>query len=189
MNLLDKVTLNIQRVWLVVGAVVLAAAIAFGAVQYLRVEGYKFFFFKWEGYKPAYERVVAENNRIILAQDEAERLQRALNQDIERQSAALSERIDNNAKADTRTQLAVADSYIAANRVRTEACGDQASAAVATSADNRTGSSEAASAPPDLDDARVAVTADDVRICTVNTIQAEAGRAFALEVEALTAPK
>lgn len=99
----------------------------------------------------------------------------------------LAGRIDNEAHNARVGALADADEYIRTHRVRCEAVGGAGSGTVAADADRGSGGGQSASAAPELD-VSIAVSADDVRICTRNTVQAEAARDWALSLEAATAP-
>lgn len=72
---------------------------------------------------------------------------------------------------------AAADRYIAAHRVRS-ASRRAASAAVASAESDRAGSPDRADQATDM----VAVTADDIQVCTDNTLRLEAARAWALSL-------
>lgn len=176
--------------WLVLVALVVVLSLGFGIYHKLLIDGYKFLFFETEGYRPAYERVLKDNVQILLAQEEAERLQKQINDNIEQGSREAAERIDETNEDELTRQLAAAREYIRANRVRqagTPQC--PRSAADSAAADYGTGVSQAGGGASQLDGTEfVLVPAKDVTICTVNTLQAEAGRAFALDVEARTKP-
>lgn len=178
----------LQGVWLVLIGFVVVASLLFGVYHKLLIDGYKFLFFESEGYRPAYERVLADNERILAAQEEAERLQRQINEQVEAGSAEASERIDRETYEEVVDQLARAEQFIRSNRVRQGADRCPRGATAAPAQDHGSGSGQATGAAPVLDGAEdyVVVRAGDVRICTVNTLQAEAGREFALEIEKLT---
>lgn len=181
----------LQGFWLLLIAIVVLFSVGFGVYHKLLIDGYKFLFFETEGYRPAYERVSKDNVRILLAQEEAERLQRQINQAVEDGSRQTAERIDDENETELARQLASSREYIRNNRVRQAgALGCPRSTTPATAADHGTRVGEAQGATSQLDGPDyVVVLATDVTTCTVNTLQAEAGRAFALDVEARTAPK
>ena len=88
-----------------------------------------------------------------------------------------------NAEREARADaMGVAERFIAANRVRCEAgasVGGEASGANPTPNGDNSGSVAGGSSTPQL----VATKADDIRICTTNTIRLEAARSWALGLE------
>lgn len=97
----------------------------------------------------------------------------------------LSERIDDEAEQARAGAMDAAERYIAAHRVRPPSGGATGGPA-SPAQDRSTGNGEGPGAPSELDVTFVAVTPDDVRICTVNTLQAEAARDWALQLEAVS---
>lgn len=153
------------------------------AVQTVRLEGFKIWPFSIEGTRPKAERLEADLKAVMLAQGAAEREHLAAKKATEQTYRDVAERIDDVATEARAGALADADRFIAANRVRPAAAGCPASQAAPATRDRGARDREAVPAAPVMDGA-VAVPAEDVRICTVNTLQAEAGRAWALELEA-----
>ncbi len=139
----------------------------------------------FEGWKPKAERLAAELSSVQKVQRRAAAAQRAVNVAAERHYRDLAERIDNDAAATARGALADAERFIAAHRVRpvdrSTPCRSDPPAP-----DRSAGGGQAMPPAAELD-GPVAVLADDVRTCTANTLQAEAARAWALELEAARA--
>lgn len=181
----------LQGVWLALIALVIVVSVGYGLYHKMLIDGYKILFIESEGYRPAYKRVLTDNKRILAAQAEAERLQRQINQEVEDGVAESSERIDREKYEELSDQLAVAEQFIRNNRVRGQADRCPSGPTGAAAQDRSAGDSEAAGATAIVDGAEdlVLVPSNDIRICTTNTLQAEAGREFALDVEARTNPK
>lgn len=141
----------------------------------------------YEGWKPRAlrdERTIAE-----FPKAQALALERALaaKAKAEQDYRDLAGRIDDEADQARSGALADAERFIAANRVRPEADRCGSGRAVAAAPNNGARNSEAVREAPELA-GTVAVSADDVRTCTVNTLQAEAARAWALQLEAASRP-
>jgi len=112
----------------------------------------------------------------------------------------LAERIDDHAQVDIAGELARAEHFIAAGGLWAQAGGSPIGRPVAAAGDHGAGSAQGAGGTAQLDDQGrpagdrgpdgrlVVVTADDVRICTINTVKAEAGRSLALELEEASRP-
>lgn len=126
----------------------------------------------WQGKQAAQGRadrcaaqIKAELAAYVAAQEQARiRAEMALRA----QEARYKEKADNADKAHAKALVdasRAADRYIAANRVRIETAGSDASQAPAAAAGGSAGSPDSASAAAFM----VAVTENDVRICTVNT--------------------
>lgn len=188
--------------WLaLVGALFLAIGV-FGAVQTVRLEGLKVWPLSVEGWKPKAERLQAQIDAMLLAQllaaeeAEAARLaQEATYRDI-------AKGIDDNAQADLDGSLRAADRFIAAGGMRAE--GDRSAPCRAGTAagDHRAEDPAGPRRAPQLDAATspqpdaqpqpeglVLVSPADVRICTVNTVIAEAGHQLATQLQEASAPK
>ncbi|MCP2016846.1 hypothetical protein [Qipengyuania citrea] len=172
------------------------SVVAFAGVQTARLEGFHVWPVSVTGWKKTAQDAQATIDRIELAQieaAEAARLARIAKEDAYRQ---IAERIDDNAKQSLDTALDAADRFIAAGGLRASAAGSAPCSA-------RTGAADYPAADPDrtgrtaqLDAAGagagdlgapagglVLVSAADVRICTRNTVKAEAGRDLALQLE------
>lgn len=165
-----------------------AFAIALGllVMQTVRIEGLHIWPLSVTGWKARAldaERTIRD---IEKAQEDALAAAVAAREQAEADYQSLAERIDRNAEDARQDAMADAERYIAANRVRCPAIGGSAGGAAPGAEDHRAGDGEGPGAAAELDGVdRVAVMAEDVRICTVNTLQAEAGRAWALELEGM----
>lgn len=165
----------------------IAILVALLVVQTVRLEGFKVWPLSIEGARPRAERLAADLAAVVREQGVAEREHLAAKQAAEQIYRDVAERIDDDALEARTDALADADRFIAANRVRPAPAGCPPSQAAPATRDRGAGGGEAVPAAPVMDGA-VAVPAEDVRICTVNTLQAEAGRAWALELEAASKP-
>ena len=188
--------------WLaLVGALVLAIA-AFGAVQTIRLEGLKVWPLSVEGWKPraeASERLVAD---IMIAQDLAEEMAKAERRAQEQRYRDIAERIEDNAQADLDGSLRAADRFIAAGGMRAEAGRSAPCRAGTAASDHRAEDPAGTRRAPQLDAATgaqpdaqpqpeglVLISPADVRICTVNTVKADAGHQLATQLQEASAPK
>jgi hypothetical protein len=152
------------------------------AVQTVRLEGFKLWPILHEGWKPKAERYARDLANVKAAQQLALERAQAAKLKAEADYRNLAERIDDDAEQARAGALDDAERFIAANRVRCQAAGRAGSGTVAAASDHSAGDGQGSGQASELDDA-VAVKADDVRICTANTLQAEAARAWALELE------
>lgn len=181
-------------------ALTMVAAFGVAAVQTVRVDGIKILFVEREGWKPRAERLQAELDRVPEQQAEARRKAEAAKAAQEQTYSDIAKEVDENAEDELARQLAAADRYVAAHRVRAQAAADRGGRSAPAAGGDRAGDGEEAGRAAELDDARgidrasgadrdlVVVAAEDVRICTVNTIQAEAARDWALQLEAASRP-
>lgn len=169
----------IKGVWAAILALAFVVLVALLAVQTARIDGFGIWPFKVKGYAEKLADAEAYVDRIEAAQDEA--LKRAVEarNKAEREYADLAGKVDDNANEQTAAWAGPIERFIAANRVRCPASA--ASGPIAPAEDHSTGSGQEASAAPLMDG--VVVTPDDVRICTANTLQAEAARDWAMGLE------
>lgn len=190
--------------WLaLIGALVLAIA-AFGAVQTVRLEGLKVWPLSIEGWKPKADRL----QRLIDDIDEAQRLAaevaREQREAKESQYRDIAERIDDDAQADLDGSLRAADRFIAAGGMRAEAGRSVRCSAGTAAGDHRAEDPAGTRRAPQLDaapsaqpdiiaqpqpDGLVLISPADVRICTVNTVKAEAGHELATQLQEASAAK
>lgn len=186
---------TLKGLWLAAIAAAMLIVIAIAAVQTARIEGFKVWPVSVEGWKPKAQRLDRDLTAVLRAQRAAEQAQRSVNAAAEQTYSTIAERIDDHAKDDLPRQLGAADRFIAAHRVRSEAAGGALGRAGAAAGDYHAQSAQGAGGAAELDDAGaaglaahaddlVAVPAEDVRICTVNTVKAEAGHALATQLEA-----
>ena len=173
-------------------ALLVTALLAALAVQTVRIEGLKIWPVAIEGWKPKAERLEQVIANVRVAEQLAEAWARQARLDQEARYRAVAERTDDDARRETSVALGDAERFIAAGghagagRVRTEADRGPGSPAGTGPGDRGLGNPEGAGAPAELDGPEsrfVTVTADDVRICTVNTVRAEAARDWALALE------
>ncbi|MCB2085045.1 MAG: hypothetical protein KDE07_01185 [Sphingomonadaceae bacterium] len=174
----------------------MAIAIMLGllAVQSIRLEGFKIWPIDVEGWKPKAERLQATIDNITAAQDLAEQNARTARLEDEAEYRGITERIDNNAKRDLALAGDATELFIAAGGVRPEGADRSPGRAGACTQDRDPADTQGAGRAPELDatphrspsglpDGYVIVRADDVRLCTINTIKAEAGHELAVELE------
>ena len=163
----------------------LAVALGLLVVQTVRIEGLHVWPISVTGWKARAldaERTIAD---IEKAQDEALAAAVVARDQAEADYRNLAERIDRNAEDARQDAMADAERYIAAHRVRCPAIGGPAGGTAPAAEGHRARDGEDTGAATELDAAGlVAVSEEDIRICTVNTMRAEAGRAWALEMEA-----
>lgn len=177
----------------------IAAALAVAAVQTVRMEGLKIWPLVIDGWKP--RALAAEATIAAIAREQAlaGEIAKAERMGKEAQYRGIAERIDDNARDKLEDYGAATERFIAAGGVRPKAAGSARGRTGASATDRdardpqgrgRSAELDAALREPVEDDGLVIpegfvlVEAEDVRICTVNTIKAEAGRALALELEA-----
>lgn len=168
------------------------------AVQTVRIEGLKVWPLSIEGWKEKSDRLQGDLDAVRDAQKEARQIAELEKAGTEKVYREIAQEIDYETEAELRDQLAVAERFIRAGGMRTQTAGGGSRRAASPSGDHPAGRSDQAGPPAELDGADrtglpdpaglVLVTADDVRICTANTIQAEAGRQFALQLKAASAP-
>jgi hypothetical protein len=162
----------------------IAVALAIAAVQTVRLEGFKVWPVTIEGWKPKAERYEATIEQVRIAQDVAAEKARLARLEQEARYRALAERIDDDAKQDMGRNTDAAERFIAAGGygrcVRTEANRSAGSGTGTSAESNSAVDPVGAGGAPELDGtALIGVTADDVRICTANTVKAEAAKTWA----------
>jgi hypothetical protein len=190
----------LKGIWLALLAALALAVLGFALVQTARVEGMKIWPIAIEGWKPMAVRLQAELDRVPAAQEQARARAEAARAATETTYRTIAQEIDDHAEDETRRELAAADRYVAAHRLRTEAIADRGGRAAASAPDRSSAIGQATGGTAQLDDADradrpgarppddpVVVAADDVRICTLNTLQAEAAQQWALDLEAVSA--
>ena len=162
---------------------VIGIALAIAAVQTVHLEGFKVWPLSVEGWKPKAERLERDLANVRQAQAIAKVKARAARLEQEARYRALAERIDDNAKQDMGSAVDAAERFIAAGGVRSKAVGSDRIGTGTSPEGGSAGDIEGTSAAPVMDEGTVAVTPDDVRICTINTVKAEAAREWALGIE------
>ena len=138
----------------------------------------------YEGWKPKALRFKRTIDEFDEAQEQALLAAQAAKERAEKNYRDLAERIDDAAQEARVGHMDAAERFIAANRVVCPSNRGATGRPAAPAGDNRARDGEGAGGTPLVDAGLVAVPEGDVRICTVNTLQAEAGRAWALELEA-----
>ena len=180
---------------LMIIVIAFAAVAGFGLIQTARLEGMKVWPIAIEGQRPRADRLQADLDAAMLAQKLA--AEKARNERLahEAEYRDIARTVDKDAKVDLTVSMDAADRYIATNRVRWQwPEGVECPNAGTPTGSDRARDPEGAGGTPQLDgpgalratreDGLVLVSEADIRVCTANTIKAEAGRAFALEVEA-----
>lgn len=161
----------LRRVW---WSAPLALALAWG----LRVDSLRATYkAKWQAVSAEY---AAFKVAIIDKTAEALAAQKAVNQAKEAEYQEKAREADQKHRAELSQAMAAAERHIAAHRVLRQAGGGSASGGACSSAENDgpTGADRSGA-----DAELVAVTADDVRICTVNTQRLLDGREWAVGLE------
>lgn len=149
-------------------------------VQTVRLEGFKVWPFSIEGANPRAERLQRTIDNIEQAQQAAAEKARLARLEQERKYRELANAADQREAEIREDAMDDAERYIAANRVRPQ--GDRSTPGVTgTSAEGRSPEGDhGPGAETELDDGLVAVTAEDVRICTRNTARLIAAREWGL---------
>lgn len=187
---MERLSALASRISLTGLAIAILAALL--AVQTVRLEGFKLWPLAIEGARPTAARLALDLQNVRQAQGIALERAQAAKLKAETDYRTLAERIDTHAEQQEGAAMAAADRYIAANRVRCEAAGGSRGRPAAAPGDHRAGRGEAPGQTPELDAGRgvagdagglVLVAPEDVRICTANTLQAEAARDWAIGLE------
>ncbi|QQN73178.1 hypothetical protein [Croceicoccus sp. YJ47] len=172
----------------------LAIAIFIAAFQSVQLGGMRIGPIAVEGWRPKAVRLAQELKAVAAAQDAANARARKDHARAEAAYRQLAQRIDDNADAQTPEAMAAADRYIAAHRVRAKTADCPPGGTFTPAGDRGAGHAEAAGRPAELDAPdhksdgdMVVVSAADVRICTSNTLRAEAAHDWALAIEASSA--
>jgi hypothetical protein len=163
--------------------IALVAALAFNTYGVFSFKGPLGIGLSFEGWKPRAERLARDLDNVKAAQAIALERAEAARARTEAKYLKLAGRIDNEAHNARVDALADAERWIAGHRVRCEAIGGAAGSTLTAAADRGSGGGQSLPGAGELDTA-VAVSADDVRACTLNTIQANAARDWALGLEA-----
>lgn len=186
--------LAVKGAWVAAVGLAIAILLALLAVQTARLEGLRIWPLEIEGWKPMAIRIGGEIDLIRLEQGLAGEMAKGRRLEKEEQFRRIAERIDDNAEDQLAEAAAAAERFISAGGVRAKTAGCPRGRAGAGTQDRDPGNPKGAGQATELDatedrsdiglpEGYVIVPADDVRICTVNTIKAEAGRALAIELE------
>ena len=179
----------------IAGGVFLLLA-AGNVVQLVDRHGFKFWFVEIEGAHDKIDRLEAEIEGMNIAQEQSGQLAKKQREANEAEYRDIAADVDRNAGTALDRGFASADRYIRANRVwqwpEGVPCSNPGTAAGGDGAGNSQGAGQAT----ELDGSRtgrgsgargdgmVVVRAEDVRICTENTVKAEAARDYVTKVEA-----
>lgn len=168
----------------------IVVAILFNTYADFRISGPLGIGFHFEGWKPRAQREAREKGALVAAQAKAAAAQKAVLAKAEQDYRDLAERTDNETDLATQVALGAADRFIAANRVRCPADRGSPGAAVAAAESGSATGSDRSGGGAELDGAAgaastdlVAVTAEDIRICTRNTARLKAAREWGLDLE------
>lgn len=171
----------------------------FATVQTMRLEGLHAWPISITGWIKTAEDRQATIDKIRAAQELADAKARAAKLAAEKTYSDIAERIDDDANRQIDTAMDAAERFIAAGgapasrRVQCPATRSSPGRTASPAGGDRAGNGEAAGRAAELDaagdefvlpDGYVLVPAEDVRICTRNTLQAEAARRWALDLEA-----
>lgn len=131
----------------------------------------------WDGAIEQRDKARAETAQVIQAGKEALAQQIALNQATKAKYEAAAEKADHEHSIELADAMSRTDRFIRAGGLR-KAGGSGASVANAPAEGEAAGSGNGRSESAEL----VTVTADDVRICTANTVRLQAVREWGLEL-------
>lgn len=179
----------------------LALAI-FAGVQTARIEGFHVWPVNMTGWKKTAQDRQATIDQLAAAQDLAAATAHAARVAQESTYRDIAERIDENAEDSIESAMAAADRFIANGGLRGQAPGSQPCSARTAGSDHRAEGFDGTGRATELDasgagaadlgepaDDLVLVSAADVRICTRNTVKAEAGHDLAVKLEAASRPE
>lgn len=179
----------------IAGGVFLLMA-AGNVVQLVDRHGFKFWFVEIEGAHDKIDRLEAEIEGMNIAQEQSGQLAKKQREANEAEYRDIAADVDRNAGTALDRGFASADRYIRANRVWQWPEGVPCSNTGTAAGGDGTGNPQGAGQTSELDGSRtgrgsgtrgdgmVVVTAEDVRICTENTVKAEAARDYVTRVEA-----
>jgi len=187
-----------KGVWLAfIGAAILAPT-TIAAVQTIRLEGLQVWPLSITGWIETAENRQDQIDRMIEANEAAAAKAKAARLAQESLYRDIAQRIDDDAQDNLDAALRAADRFIAAGGMRAQAAGNPRCGA-GTGAEDRSAEDPAgAGRPAQLDagvdrqtaglaEGLVLVSAEDIRICTRNTIKAEAGHQLATRLQAASA--
>jgi hypothetical protein len=171
-----------------------AAVLALLAVQTVRLEGLKLWPLSVEGWKPTAQRLTLDIAAIRREQGLAGETAKSERLQQEARYRGIAERIDDDAQERLAGAMDAADRFIAAGGVQPRTLGSSRGRAGTGCQDRGARNPQGTGPEAELDAAEIGgdfgvpeglviVPAEDVRICTTNTIKAEAGRELAIELE------
>ena len=153
------------------------AALIFGAVQTARIEGFKVWPFTVTGLKEQVSTLQRDLKDTKKASKEAAEKARTARLAKEREYAQLAKRIDDETEQAQADAMDAAERFIRNNSVRCEAVGDSRSRTRTSPEGGGAESVGRTRALPKLDG--VLIPADDVRICTENTVRLQRAKEWA----------
>lgn len=173
-----------------VAAALLAGSVGCAVVQTVRLEGFRLWPISITGWKARAETAEAALVAVAAGQARNRAEQVRVNEAAEQVSRDISAGVDINAQNSFTTERGRAERFIAGGGVRSPATSGDSGRPCTAPLGNGAGSVESASGAPVLDgdgpraDGLVLVYPEDIRICTDNTIKAEAAHDYATKIEA-----
>ena len=192
--------------WLLFIGAIVVGALALAAIQTVRLEGLHIWPLSIDGWKKTAEGRQQQIDDFLHAQKAAENDAQDQNRKTEDRYRAIAKRIEDDAQTELDRALRDADRFIAAGGLRREGAGNPPCPAIAAGQDHRAADTAGTRRTAQLDDAGhrpgaglaidaeaiplghyVTISAEDIRICTRNTIKAEAGAQLAGQLQAASA--
>jgi len=171
-------TVTLKGIWAALVGLAFAIVLALLAVQTARIEGFRVWPINIEGWKPLAQRMQAERDALIDAQEKAGAAQAAVNAAAQSRYQQLAERADNEHERNLEAARLGARNYITANRLRPAPDHSAPGETVAATGSDSASSSDGPGAPAIVD--AIAITESDLLICTDNTARLVAVREWAL---------
>lgn len=171
-------SLTLKGIWLAIVAIAFAVLLILLAVQTVRLEGFKIWPLSYEGALPKikrYETAFAEIERkTVETTAKWKQAIEAKEQDYRNKA----QEADDNAEEALSGAMAAAERHIANNRVQCPANRGGVNGPAASASGGSAGGGDG----PGRDAELVAVTPDDIRICTTNSVRLQAVRDWALSL-------
>lgn len=180
--------LAVKGIWAAIVGLLLITSAAVAVVMSVQLHGFKLWPINIEGWKPKAERLALEIEQMEKAQEQAAAAQKKVLDEQAQAYEQLAQEIDEDAQAEIEAIYDSTERFIRNNRLRAANIRCPSSGSTSPTGHNSAGDSEEvreASVMDAEENLRVAVLPEDVRICTANTLQAEAARAWAVELEEL----
>lgn len=189
---------TLKTVWALVVAGLLGLLLIGFGVQTARIEGFKVWPISVKGYKAENKSLKDQLDKLVAAQATAGNAQKQVNDNAAKTYKDITKGVDYDAHKTLPVELGAAERYAAAHRVRTPRGGGAPGYAAPSASGDGPRDTQAAGTTSQLDDASgggtfipgvVIVSDADLKICTINTVKAEAGHDFATKLEAATQEK